>query len=79
MKKISTRPSKLSGLSLLLVTLATSVIGCANKPMMVEGVWFETVDVSGVAHIGGVQAPIKSTYKNVYLIHEDTLAEMLKQ
>jgi hypothetical protein len=47
--------------------------------MMVEGVWFETVEVSGVAHIGGVQAPIKSTYKNVYLIHEDTLAEMLKQ
>ena len=47
--------------------------------MMVEGVWFETVEVSGVAHVGGVQTPVKSTYKNVYLIHEDTLAEMLKQ
>lgn len=64
---------------MLLATLATSVIGCANKPMMVEGVWFETVEVSGVAHVGGVQTPVKSTYKNVYLIHEDTLAEMLKQ
>lgn len=79
MPKKSTSRLSLSIPSWLLLTLATSVIGCANKPMMVEGVWFETVEVSGVAYVGGVSTPVNSTYKNVYLIHEDTLAEMLKQ
>lgn len=64
---------------LLLATLVVLAAGCANKPMLVEALWFEAVEVSGVANVGGVSAPVKSTYNRVYLISEDTLAEMLKQ
>ena len=46
---------------------------------MIEGMWFGEVRVKGDAHIGSVVTPVDTTMRNVYVIHEDTLAEMLKQ
>jgi hypothetical protein len=47
--------------------------------MLVEGLWFEELPVKGTAHIGTVVTPVDTTMYRVFVIHEDTLVEMLKQ
>ena len=65
--------------SLLLSALLGALAGCVSKPMLVEGLWFEELTVKGTAHIGSVATPVDTTMYRVFVIHEDTLVEMLKQ
>ena len=60
--------------------LPTISAGCVRtETKLVEGTYFHELNGEGTANISGSDIPVKGIFRKVYLIHEDSLVEMLRQ